>query len=186
MKRMNYVFFVSFILLCVIGINGAYAHGSGVTLDQVVGDYVVSLDYNATTGIYAGSLTQFAFELFSKDRSQKIDFTDIWVHLASVDESRFNPTVFSGGITGSALTRSGMAFTFPASGSYTLSLRYEKGDEVLAEVAFPLDVLPGEDTTKQGGFFQFTDDVFKGGLAVIILWFVVWLGRKMLQKKKAV
>lgn len=183
---MKYIFFVSCVLLYAVVINSAHAHGFGVTLDQVVGDYIANIDYDAVTGIYAGSPAQFAFELFNKDRSQQIEFSNVWVSITLAGKNTFVRPVFDGGIVGSTFPPSSIVFAFPTAGSYTLTLRYEKGDKTLAEATFPLDVLPGENTLGQKGFFQLNSDVFKGGLAVIALWIAVGIGCKMLRKKERV
>lgn len=183
-RYMKYIFFVSFLFFCAMGAYGAHANGFGVTLDQKVGDYIANIDYDAVTGIYAGSPAQFAFQLFNKDRSQQIEFSDVWVSITPTGKNKFARPVFDGGIVGSTFPPSSIAFAFPISGSYTLTLRYEKADQTLAEATFPLDVLPGEGNTGQGGFFHLTNDVFKGGLAVVALWIIVGLGRRMLRKKE--
>lgn len=168
-----------------MGAYGVHANGFGVTLDQAVGNYIANIDYDAVTGIYAGSPTQFAFQLFNKDRSQQIEFNDVWVSITSASKSAFARPVFDGGIVGSSFPPSSIAFAFPTAGSYTLTLRYEKGDKTLAEATFPLDVLPSEGSAGQGGFFQLSSDVFKGGLAVLALWLIIGLVRRMLRKKEA-
>lgn len=182
---MKYIFFVSYIFFCAIGAYGAHAHGFGVTLDRAVGDYIVNVDYDAVTGIYAGSPVQFAFELFNKDRSQQIEFSNVWVSITLAGKNTFARPVFDGGIVGSTFPPSSIIFAFPSAGSYTLTLRYEKADKTLAEATFPLDVLPGETTVGQGGFFHLNSDVFKGGLVVIALWVITGFGRRMLRKKEA-
>lgn len=184
MIYVKYVYFVCFLFFCVIGAYNVHAHGSGITLVQIVGDYVVSVDYDVARGILTGSPIQFAFELFNKDRSQEVEFSDVWVVIAPVDGNEFARPILSGGIKGSTFPPSGMAFTFPSPGSYTLTLRYKKGDETLAETSFPLDVLPSEDTVGKGGFFRLTNDVFKGGFLVMVLWLIAEIGRKMLRKRQ--
>lgn len=183
-RYMKYIFFIGYILFCAIGINGVHANGFGVTLDQTVGDYIANIDYDAVTGIFAGSSAQFAFQLFNKDRSQQIEFSDVWVSITSASKSGFARPVFDGGIVGSSFPPSSIAFAFPTAGSYTLTLRYEKGDKTLAEATFPLDVLPSEGSAGQAGFFHPTNDVFKGGIGVTALWIIVAIGRKMLRKKE--
>src|SRR6266705_2012802 len=106
------------------------ANGFGLTLDKVVGDYTANIDYDAVYGIYAGDPVQFAFQLFTKDRSKSVDFTDAWVTVAPVGaDPTYTPPVFDGGILGgSDLAPSGMTFVFPKSGKYNLTVRYDKAD----------------------------------------------------------
>lgn len=183
---MRYIFFTSYLILCTIAINGAYAHGFGVTLDKAVGDYIVDVDYDAAGGgIYAGNPIQFTFRLFNKDRSKQIEFSNVRVNITSTSENAFARPVFDGGIASwSAFAPSSMTFAFPDAGSYTLTLRYHQGDITLVEAAFPFDVLPNEDIAGQTGFFRFTSDVAKGGLAILALWLIVEFGRRILRKKE--
>ena len=156
---------MKYYIACFVIIVSAYAaavhaNGFGVTLDQVVGDYTANVDYDAIGGIFTGTPVQFAFQLFNKDRSQPIDFSDVWVSITpkGAANSGFMLPIFDGGIVGSGFPPSGMTFTFLAGGSYELRLRYDKGVKTLAEATFPLTVGTG------GGKNLTTNGASTGGL----------------------
>ncbi len=183
---MKYLFFVGITILFIAGVCDVKANGFGMTFDKVVGDYTVNVDYDASTGIYSGSPVQFAFQLFNKDRSQQLEFNNVWVSIIPADKGQFAQPVFAGSIAGSTFPPSGVTFVFPSAGSYTLSLSYEKNNKAIAEATFPLEVQAGDTSTGQKGFFSFSSDVFKGALGVLALWLFVWIARRIIQKKKTV
>jgi len=133
-----------------MSVGMARANGFGVTLDKVVGDYTANVDYDAVAGIFAGEPVQFAFQLFNKNRSELIDFTDVWVTVAPTGTGTgYMPPIFEGGITGlnSGFVPSGMMFVFQNGGSYDLKLRFDKDNKTLAEVTFPLTVVGAGEKT---------------------------------------
>lgn len=182
---MRYIFFGGIMIWYALVAHDATANGFGVALDKPVGDYVVNVDYDAVSGIYAGDPVQFAFQIFNKDRSEQLDFDNVWVSITPETKSGiFARPAFDGGIMGSTFPPSGMTFAFPASGSYTLNLRYEKGDKTLAEAGFPLDVKSGEGDKGNKGFFSFSGDFLKGALSVMLVGIVVFVGRMLFGKKE--
>ena len=185
----SYIYISFFIVALVfLFVQHAQANGFGVTLDQQVGDYVVNVDYDAIAGIYSGDAVQFAFQLFNKDRSQQLDFGDVWVSITPEKKGQiFSQPVFDGGLVGSTFPPSGMMFVFPFAGSYTLNLRYEKDNKAIAEASFPLDVRAGSKGVDTGGsFFRLTNDFFKGAVAVLIVVMIFVVGRSFFRKKTAV
>lgn len=183
---MKYWLFIVISIFFIARVYGVKANGFGMTFDKVVGDYTVNVDYDASTGIYSGSPVQFAFQLFNKDRSKQLEFNDVWVSIIPVDKGQFTQPVFAGSIAGSTFPPSGVTFVFPSAGSYTLSLSYEKDNKTIAEATFPLDVQAGDIAVGQKSFFSFSSDVFKGALGVLALWLLVWIVRRIIQKKKTV
>ena len=182
---MKYIFFLV-VILCVAGTQYTQAHGLGTTLGKTVGDYIVDVDYDAIAGIYAGDPVQFTFQLFNKDRSQQLDFNDVRVSITPVKQGEtLSLPVFDGGIVGSTFPPSGMTFVFPNAGSYTLNLRYEKGEKAIAEASFPLDVQSGSQSTGgEGGFFRITNDFLKGVITVVLILMLIVIGRTIFRKRK--
>lgn len=162
-------------------VGAARANGFGVTLDQPAGDYIANVDYDAVGGIFAGDPVQFAFQLFTKDRSKQLDFADVWVSIVQSGNSVvYTPPAFDGGIVGSTFPPSGMTFIFPKGGSYDLKLRYEKGGKTLAEASFPLTVANADKSIAvDSSGFHFSRDFLKGGSTVLIIVlgieFVAWM-----------
>lgn len=180
----KFIFIIAALVFFVF--QSTKANGFGMTLDKPVGDYIVNVDYDAVTGIYAGDPVQFAFQLFDKDRSKQIEFGDVWVSVTlAAKGGMFAQPVFDGGIVGSSFPPSGMTFVFPASGSYTLNLRYEKNDKAIAEASFPLEVQAGSQSTGgTGGFFRITNDFLKGATAAMLVVVLFVVGRAVLGKRE--
>lgn len=187
---MKYAFFIAILAMFVVAVSGAKANGFGVTLDKPVGNYIVNVDYDAIAGIYSGDPVQFAFQLFNKDRSEQLDFRDVWVSITPSGKGAvFAQPVFDGGILGSTFPPSSMTFVFPEAGSYILNLRFEKGDKTLdektlAEASFPLEVQAGSQSGGQAGFFRITNDFLKGAASVIFLVMLFVVGRVFLRRKE--
>ncbi len=137
---MKYIGIIGFILL--VSTSFVFANGFGITLDKAVGDYVANVDYDAVNGIAPGYPVQFAIQLFNKDRSQPIDFSDVWVTITPSDSSNagYVPPIFDGGLIGSTFPPTGMTLIFQKSGSYEMKLRYDKDQKTLVETSFPLKV----------------------------------------------
>ena len=154
----------------------AHANGFGVTLDKVVGDYTTNVDYDAIDGIYSGYPVQFAFQLFNRDRTQPVAFSDVWVTITQIGANTYTPPVFDAGIVGSSLISPGMTFMFAKSGSYDMKIRFETGDKSIAEATFSLTVTDGGKSSATG---RFSSDFFRGGLSTLIIIlaieFLAWL-----------
>lgn len=163
------ILIIAFISLTYTSI--VFANGFGVTLDKVVGDYTANVDYDALSGIFTGQPVQFAFQLFNKNRSQAVDFTNIWVNITPMETNKDNgytPPIFDGGIIRPGFSPAGMAFTFLAAGTYDLKLRFDNGDKTLAEATFPLTVEGGEGKTLVVNSNS-TRNFLEGGLIGLIL-----------------
>jgi len=181
MKKLTVLFFMMMVFCTVVSPFGIYAHGVGTTLDAVVGDYAVNVDYDAPFGIIAGDSVQFVFELSDKNRTQKIDFTDVWVSITPADtKGFFGGPIFSGGIAGTMAIPPEVTFVFSSGGSYNLALRFEKDKKTLTEATFPLSVANNQD----GGsgftisFLRFSNDFWKGVLSVLVIGMLALMIRK--------
>ena len=158
-----------------------FANGFGMALDKVVGDYTANIDYDAVNGIFAGAPVQFAFQLFNKDRTQTLSFTDAWVTVSeSETDSSYVPPVFDAGIIQTASAPAGMVFVFPKSGSYDMVIRYDNGEKSLVEATFKLDVVGGGTTESS----TFSKNFFLGAFAMLIIAGLVFIFSKMLKLKK--
>ncbi len=174
---------ISFLTVFLAYSGSALANGFGLTLDQPAGDYIANVDYDAVNGIFTGAPVQFAFQLFNKDRSKTINFTEAWVTVApsGVDTS-YVPPVFDGGLTGSnsGFIPSGMTFTFPKSGDYDMNIRYDQDGKTLAEAKFKLTVTGG------GGQSAGTTSGYLPGAILGIIGTLIVIGAIfMFRRKKA-
>ncbi len=159
----------------------AFANGFGMVLDKRVGDYTVNIDYDAVAGIFANDPVQFAFQLFNKDRTQPVDFSDVWVTITpSGTGSNYTPPIFSSGIATPHFAPAGMTFAFPKSGSYDVAVRFEKDEKVLAEASFPLTA------TEYSKGFMLTKDVLVGAVSGLALGSFLWILFTLFCKRKRV
>ncbi len=157
------------------------ANGFGMTLDKVVGDYTANVDYDAVSGIFTGQPVQFAFQLFNKDRSRPVDFTDVWVTITpkgTNNNDGYVPPIFDGGIIGSGFPPAGMTFTFLAGGTYDLQLRFDKDDKTLAEATFPLKVEGGEGKTLVVNSNNARNSLGGGVVGLILGAIIVWFFKR--------
>lgn len=175
-----------------LSVSPAQANGFGITVDKVVGDYTVNMDYDAIIGIFANDPVQFAFQLFNKNRTQPVSFTDVWVTITPTSkEKNYTPPLFDGGLIGSLdLIPAGMTLAFPKSGSYDLNIRFDKDNKTLAEATFPLKVGDTEGTafsvTAEG--LPFSKNFLTGALGVLgleALLYGCWLVLKAVRSKKS-
>ena len=166
-------------IVFLAGAGFALGHGSGTALDKQVGDYTVSVDYDAVAGIFAGDPVQFAFQLFNKGKAPPIDFADVWVTITPTGtDAKYAPPVFSSGIAMPHFAPAGMTFAFPQKGSYDLSVRFEKDEKILAEATFPLTA------TEYSKGFTLTKDTLIGAASGFAFSAVVWVVCTLFLKRK--
>ncbi len=132
------------ILFAVVPV--AYANGFGIKLDQPVGNYIVNVDAD-TYSLASGDPINFSFMLWNKDRTEQVDFDNVWVSITP--EGMFYDT-FDGLLGKEDFGGFLMTYVFPSPGKYTLSVRYGKnkadGITTIAEASFPITVDPGSIT----------------------------------------
>ena len=112
----------------------AVAHGTGISLEQVVGDYFIDVGYNPEI-LEAGDSAIFDFNLFLDETREKVEFTDIWVRIVQNKK-----TFFASGIHKPEIGSSTLLYAFPRVGAYELSVRFQNKGESVAEASFPLTV----------------------------------------------
>ncbi|PIR82859.1 hypothetical protein COU20_00045 [Candidatus Kaiserbacteria bacterium CG10_big_fil_rev_8_21_14_0_10_59_10] len=112
------------------------AHALGASFEKESGPYLIDIGY-APEEFSADRTALFEFEL--TEDGAPVPFDDVWVRI-----TREEKTVFAGGIHNARFGGARMTYLFPKSGSYELSVRYERGLESVAEASFPLVVLPAE------------------------------------------
>lgn len=165
------------IIILLASFSIAQANGFGIKLDQPVGDYIVNIDAD-TYVLTALESVRFDVMLWNRDRTERIDFDNVWVNITP--KGSFGPT-FAGLLGRPVFGGFGMTYVFPNPGEYNLSVRLgkigEKGVETVAETSFELSV---EDS--EGGVFgqsRLRDFITSGILGLMIgAVFVFWLKRK--------
>ncbi len=115
------------------------AHNTGRSFEKQIGNYLVDIGYNVETEIVAGEPVYFDYELYQREPAPgDAAYSDVWVRI-----SQASTTLFATGIAHMTSGQTGMMYTFDRPGTYTMSVRYERGDTTLAETSFPLEVAPG-------------------------------------------
>lgn len=137
--RERYRFFIIFFAALFLG--GAMlspaigkAHGIGASIEKVVGEHTIDIGYNPSE-VEAGEQIRFDFDLLKKDGGVP-PFTDVWVRITSKDRG----IAFAGGLHKPEFGLIRMTYVFPQSGEHELSVRFQNGEETLAEASFPLSV----------------------------------------------
>lgn len=147
MKNLStYVAVVIGIIVSIVFVGFAMtsAHGTGLTLEEMVDGGFVDIGVSVTE-ITDDTSAVFDFSLFETEGGEEVAFTDIWVRLV-----RDDTTVFASGIHNARLGGALMTYTFPTAGSYNLIVRFQDDGRAVAQATFPLEVKKGKnDTTQQ-------------------------------------
>lgn len=138
MKILDLTIKLLFFIFLIIGFGFSLsAHGTGASFEKVIGNYKIDIGYDPVI-FTSGGVHRFDFDIFDSKTNNNVDFSDVWVNI-----SEGSKTVFASGIHRSDLGIAGMTFVFPNKGDYTLSVRFEKGDNNIVESTFPVKVLEG-------------------------------------------
>ncbi len=130
--------------------NLVLAHGTGQSFEKPVGDYLVDIGIDAVTS-YAGEQIRLDFNLWNKEKTESIDFSDVWVRIAPKDGFGI---VFAGYLDRPEFGLTGMTFTFPKGGDYQLTVRFNKDGEKIAEdVSFDTTVDDDPNAAGNGNLF---------------------------------
>lgn len=124
----------------------ASAHGLATTKNELVGDYLVQLEYDTLGNINAGDNTSFSFELLNPDTKESADFDRVFVRIAKKDGPPFI-LAFLGNLMatdgfGIGIKSARANIYIPTEGDYKIELSYYKADSELARHTFELPVDP--------------------------------------------
>ncbi|MDP3772245.1 MAG: hypothetical protein Q8Q94_02635 [bacterium] len=167
-------------------VGDVLANGFGIQLDKPAGEYIANVDYDATGGIFLGTPVQFAFQLFTKDRSTALAVDDVWVTITSTGtNANYMPPVLDVGIVGSdsAIVPPGMTFAFPYGGLYNMKVRFDKDGKTLAEATFPLTVGGAEEKTADAAQNRIINLFLLGAVVVVMVIVIISFFRG--ERKKA-
>lgn len=158
-------------LLAIIALTLApvpvFAHDTGASFERQVGAYLVDIGYSEPDPVMGQSVV-FDFGL-EKD-GEEASFTDAWIKIEDKDG-----VVLATGIHNATYGGAKLTYAFPESGSYIISVRYERADDALAEASFELPVTAGDSTSK------FSFDAISAALGLLIgigIGFLVALRRR--------
>ena len=128
----------------------ALAHGTGAYYETVVDGYKADVGFSTPAPVLGESVI-FDFQLRHADSELNsgtdVAFQDTWVKIQSDEDKR---VVFASGIHNAEFGGPRMSYVFPEIGAYTISVRYEDENGTLAEVSFPMSVLPAPDRRIDG------------------------------------
>lgn len=134
------------------------AHGTGASFEQDAGTYRVDIGYEPEE-LRAGDTLLLNFNLLTSE-GRPANFSSVWVRIEEGSES-----ILATGVAKPAVGPATLLLTLPTSAEFTLHVRFERGETVLAEASFPFTVAPGEESRSNNDVGQW---VF-GGLAGLIL-----------------
>jgi len=115
-------------------------HGTGASIEEEVDEYLIDIGYAPETVIARGQV-RIDFDIFDAASKDPIPFTDLWLRI-----ERGNMTYFAAGIAKAEFGRTGVVYSFPEAGEYTLSVRFQDSSEVLVEHEVPFAVNSAKDT----------------------------------------
>lgn len=111
-----------------------FAHGTGGSIEQEEDGYLVDIGYSPER-LVAQETVRFDFLLFNTESGEAVDFTDLWLRLEQEDQ-----LIFAGGISQPYFGEAGMSLYLPETGTYTGYVRYQAGQDSLAETEFEIVV----------------------------------------------
>lgn len=152
MRYLAFLFLVAFVALPVS------AHVSGESFEWEMNGYLVDIGYSTDTPSTHDVVT-FDMQLMKNEESA--GFTDVWVLIQDAQGA----AVFAGGLHNAAFGGVRLSYRFPEAGAYKMSVRYEQGDETLAEVSVPFSV--HADASPHLAF------AFVGGIAIALLVYLI-------------
>lgn len=113
-----------------------FAHGEGVSLEKTVTGGYIDIGYDPDPFLAGGKLL-LNFDLLQEKGGTRIPFDRVWVRM-----HKNNVTYLATGISRATLGPTTLVMQLPevAAGDITISVRFEKGDGVLAEADFSIHV----------------------------------------------
>lgn len=144
-------------LFLLLPVFFVFAHGTGESLEKVVGDYVVDVGYDSFNPKAFESI-RFDFQLLANGNKESVPFTDTWVRIMDG-----NNLLFAGWLAKPTFGLTGMSYAFPKGGIYEITVRFQNDDTTVAETSFPFSVIEKEQKSR------FSKEVFLGLLIGLIV-----------------
>jgi hypothetical protein len=119
----------------------AFADWDGQEIEKQVGNYTVNYQYDSHMGadIQVSTPMAFEFELWNKDHTKPVDFSDVWVEVIPPGEPQDNR------VYEADLHQKGgetiMAYQFEKTGTYAIRMIFYKGDAQLVETTVSVNVV---------------------------------------------
>lgn len=144
----NKIIFTSLITILTVNIFFVFpfvalGHGEGQSIEKVVGEYLVELEYEELA-LTAEEPVRLDFKILNNATKEDVEFTDIWVRV-----TQDKKTLFASAIAKPDFGKVGMTYTFSDAGEYELNLRFQNKDKSIAEASFPLAIGVNEMSKKE-------------------------------------
>jgi hypothetical protein len=143
-----------------------FAHGVGQTLSLDAGNYEIDIDLD-NENPKLGDSVRFDFDLLSKNENlQAPEFDYVWVRIQNDQK-----IIFAGGIGKPDFGSLGLTTVLPDSGEYSISVRFQRGEEKISEGSATFEVSKGDGIEQSFVEYFFTEQFFVGlliGLVVVI------------------
>jgi len=117
------------------------AHGESFSIETEVDGYLIDIGQTPDF-ITANQSVRFAFDLLDVETNEIVPYTDVWV-LIQKDGKK---AIFASGIKQPKFGSTGMMFTFPESGEYELSVRYQNEGDSIVDTSIPITVIENPDS----------------------------------------
>lgn len=124
-------------LLLLILVNPVFAHGTGTSFEEQIGNYLVDVGYTPRN-VVSNETMRFDFSLIdTREDGPIVSFSDVWVRI-----EKDGTTFFAGGVHKPVFGPTGVTYIFPEAGVYTVNFRFQNDGEKIVESTFPIEVLP--------------------------------------------
>ena len=160
-------FYISSILLLIIlsvSISTPVSAHLDAGSDEVINGYLIDFGY-APAQPTALNTTILNFNLLNNSTQQTINFTSLFIRIS---DSTHN--IFAGTFKPSN-DDVNFVFTFPKSGSYTISVRFYNGSDVLVENDYAFDV--SDATTSVGHAWQGTISMINYIVIIVLIVIII-------------
>lgn len=143
----------------------ALSHASGISFEQVVGEYRVDIGYDPAA-LVVGETDVFDFALFNAATGEILHFDELWVRM--VHDGR---TILATGLRESAFGRTTLLYVFPYPGEYAMQVSFRKDGETIAETLFPFSVSKQDASLIASNYaYLAVGSLFGACLAGVVLW----------------
>lgn len=149
----------------------ASAHGTAITEQKAVGEYVAVFEHDGEGNVVAGEATNYSFELLKKESSEEAAFERAAVKITeqgtehAVFAANLSPVKIIGRTTTTATV------VLPKVGSYAAHVIFYAGENKLAESSFPFSVQENITHTleENKGTHNWFEYIFFALLAIVVV-----------------
>lgn len=154
-------------VVALASVGAAYAHTTGVSREIPVGKYIIDAGYDPEAP-RAGDRFLLDLNVLDMATRERLPFSDVWVRI--VDE-KTRATLFAAGIAYADIGPTTVLLQLPTkvSNSIAISMRFEKGEDTMAEGTFTLPIAP-----ETRNYTDFAGVFGGAGAALVVIGAVYW------------